>query len=427
MKKFWNFKSLDSKTGELYLYSEISSETWWGDETTPNTFKSDLDALGDVEVINVYQNSPGGDVFAGIAIANMLKRHKAQINMYVDGISASISSVITMSGDNIYMYKGSMLMIHNPWSLCIGNAEDMRKMAKDLDNIRDSLSECYMVNATDELTDELLIELLDKETWLNGAEASKYFNNIVVLEDEKRYVASVKDAKLLSQFKNMPVSITKMIADVNEPLDEQVIVDNSEELEIKDENADDEIIEGSEDIDAEIVNETDEVLEDSEEIKDESLDDEVKSENEADDLNDTNEDDSTNEVDETEVENLKTEITDLKNQLEILNAENERLVDIESKYNLINQESELNETKNSFKVKFEKLKAIEVFESEEVQTMISNSVSDKTMVNKLNELIIDLVLENKTNDTNNDIKDLNVKRIGNLIPAKSGISKYIEY
>ena len=75
-KKFWNFKAMDDKTGELTLYGEISDVTWWGDEITPKQFKEDLDALGDIDTLNVYINSPGGDVFAGQTIYSMLKRHK---------------------------------------------------------------------------------------------------------------------------------------------------------------------------------------------------------------------------------------------------------------------------------------------------------------------------------------------------------------
>ena len=86
--KFWNFKALDKDTGELTLYGEISNETWWGDEVTPKEFKADLDALGDINTLNIYINSPGGDVFAGQAIHSILKRHKAHKNVYIDGLAA---------------------------------------------------------------------------------------------------------------------------------------------------------------------------------------------------------------------------------------------------------------------------------------------------------------------------------------------------
>ncbi|WP_413770427.1 head maturation protease, ClpP-related, partial [Vibrio vulnificus] len=79
-------------------------------------FRDSLKQLGDVETNNLHINSPGGSVFEGIAIYNMLKNNPAQINVYVDALAASIASVIAMSGDNIFMPSNSMLMIHNPWT-----------------------------------------------------------------------------------------------------------------------------------------------------------------------------------------------------------------------------------------------------------------------------------------------------------------------
>ena len=136
-KRFWNFKALDEKTGELTLYGEISNETWWGDEVTPKEFKSDLDNLGEIDTLNIYINSPGGDVFAGQTIYSILKRHKAHKNVYIDGLAASIASVIAMAGNTIFMPKNAMMMIHNPWTVGMGNADEFRKLAEDLDKIRE--------------------------------------------------------------------------------------------------------------------------------------------------------------------------------------------------------------------------------------------------------------------------------------------------
>lgn len=141
--KFWNFKALDDNTGELTLYGEIANETWWGDEVTPKEFKADLDGLGEIDTLNIYINSPGGDVFAGQAIHSMLKRHKAHKNVYIDGLAASIASVVVMAGDRIFMPKNAMMMIHNPWTLGVGNASEFRKLAEDLDKIRESLIAAY--------------------------------------------------------------------------------------------------------------------------------------------------------------------------------------------------------------------------------------------------------------------------------------------
>jgi ATP-dependent Clp protease protease subunit len=199
-KKFWNLKALDEKTGELTLYGEISNETWWGDEVTPKEFKADLDNLGDIGTLNIYINSPGGDVFAGQAIHSMLKRHPSHKNVYIDGLAASIASVIAMSGDTIFMPKNAMMMIHNPWTIGMGNAIEFRKLAEDLDKIRESLVAAYEGHSA--LTKDEIIELMDEETWLTATECEEYgFCDVV--EEEKQLVASI-DKTLLTRYKNTP-------------------------------------------------------------------------------------------------------------------------------------------------------------------------------------------------------------------------------
>src|SRR5690606_20024488 len=109
--------------------------------------------LGRVETLNVFINSPGGSVFQGQAIYNILKRQKARVNVYIDGLAASIASVIAMAGDTIFMPKNAMMMVHNPWTFSIGNAQDLRKEADTLDKIRETLIEAYLSKAGDALTE----------------------------------------------------------------------------------------------------------------------------------------------------------------------------------------------------------------------------------------------------------------------------------
>lgn len=199
-KKFWNFKAIDKTTGELTLYGEISNDTWYGDEVTPKEFKAGLDSLGDIETLNVYINSPGGDVFAGQTIYSILKRHKAHKNIYVDGLAASIASVIAMAGSTIFMPKNSMMMIHNPWTFGVGNASDFRKLAEDLDKIRESLISAYEDRSA--LMRDEIIDIMDKETWLTASECEAYgFCDVV--EEEKQIAASI-DSGMLERYRNTP-------------------------------------------------------------------------------------------------------------------------------------------------------------------------------------------------------------------------------
>jgi ATP-dependent Clp protease protease subunit len=209
-KRFWNFKSLDEKTGELTLYGEISNETWWGDEVTPKEFKSDLDNLGEIDTLNIYINSPGGDVFAGQTIYSILKRHKAHKNVYIDGLAASIASVIAMAGNTIFMPKNAMMMIHNPWTVGMGNADEFRKLAEDLDKIRESLIAAYEGHSA--LTRDEIIEIMDAETWLTASECEEYgFCDVV--GEEKNMAASI-DKDVLARYKNTPKELIKIENDL---------------------------------------------------------------------------------------------------------------------------------------------------------------------------------------------------------------------
>lgn len=194
--------SADGEVGEIYIYGEITRYQWDETDVTANSFKEDLDNLGDVSTINVYINSPGGSVFEGVAIHNMLKRHKAKINVYIDALAASIASVIAMAGDTIFMPKNAMMMIHNPWTVAIGNAKELRKVADDLDRISVSAIESYLQKAGDKLDEKTLKQLLDEETWLTADEAKNY-GLCDVVQEPNNMAASISD-EFLQRYKNVP-------------------------------------------------------------------------------------------------------------------------------------------------------------------------------------------------------------------------------
>lgn len=188
-RKFWEVRATDaSSTGELLLYGEISDYTWWGDEVTPKQFREDLDALGDISELKVFINSPGGDVFAGQAIYSILRRHKAKVSVYVDGIAASAASLIAMAGDRIVMPHNAMLMIHNPWTLAAGDANHFLEVAEALDKVRDAMIAVYEERTS--LKKDEIAALLDAETWMTAAEAVEMgFADEV--EEAKQVAASV--------------------------------------------------------------------------------------------------------------------------------------------------------------------------------------------------------------------------------------------
>lgn len=202
-QKYWNFKaSTKEGEGDLYIYGDIVSWQWDDDDTSANSFKRDLDALGDITTLRLYINSPGGSVFEGVTIYNILKRHKARIIVHVDGLAASIASVIAMAGDEIHIPRNAMMMIHNPWTLTWGNAVELRKAADDLDRIGGSMKQTYLDRAGDKLDEPKLTELLDAETWLSAQECYDY-GLCDFVGDANQAAACVSD-ELFAKYHNVP-------------------------------------------------------------------------------------------------------------------------------------------------------------------------------------------------------------------------------
>lgn len=171
-KNFWKFKSFlnkdNKKEAEILLYGVIGDDGYW-DEVTSKEFADQLKEVEDATTIAVRINSPGGDVFAGQAIYSMLKRCKAQIVVYVDGLAASIASLVAMAGDKVIMPKNSMMMIHKPWTISAGNANDMRQQADTLDKVEESMLAAYVEKTG--LAEDEIKQLLADETWLTASMA----------------------------------------------------------------------------------------------------------------------------------------------------------------------------------------------------------------------------------------------------------------
>lgn len=145
----------------------IADESWYDDDVTPQLFKNDLYAeSGDV---TVWLNSPGGDCVAAAQIYNMLKEYPGNITIKIDGIAASAASLIATAGDEVLMSPVSMMMIHNPMTAAIGNADEMQKAAAMLDEVKDSIINAYELKTG--LTRAKLSHLMDDETWMNAVTA----------------------------------------------------------------------------------------------------------------------------------------------------------------------------------------------------------------------------------------------------------------
>jgi ATP-dependent protease ClpP protease subunit len=153
---------------DILIHEHIGAD-WFGDGLTSKKFAQDLAKLEGIRVINLRINSEGGSVVDGLGIYNTLAQHPARINVIVEGLAASMASAIAMVGDHIVMAEGALMMIHSPWSLAMGNAEDMRKAAEVLDMFEGSLLDIYSKRTG--MDRSKLAKMLAEETWMNGASA----------------------------------------------------------------------------------------------------------------------------------------------------------------------------------------------------------------------------------------------------------------
>lgn len=165
LDKSWFSASLsDTGAADITIFDEIGL---YG--VNAKDFAREFKALGQIDSINLHINSPGGEVFDGLAIHSMLRRSKAVVNVYIDGLAASIASVIAMAGDNIIMPENAMLMIHDPSGVVVGTSKEMRDLADAMDKIKSSMISAY--GSQTHLTRNEIADLMSKETWLTAQEA----------------------------------------------------------------------------------------------------------------------------------------------------------------------------------------------------------------------------------------------------------------
>lgn len=144
MSKFYEFKNKTDKNIDIYVYGEIigGSEKWDESDVTFNDFRDNLERLTGKETINMYINSVGGSVTTTQGIIAMLQRAKEKgvtINATIDGIGASCASFLPLVADNVYAYNSSLLMVHHPYTLCIGNVDELQKQIDLLNKIENSV------------------------------------------------------------------------------------------------------------------------------------------------------------------------------------------------------------------------------------------------------------------------------------------------
>jgi ATP-dependent Clp endopeptidase proteolytic subunit ClpP len=199
---------------EIWIYEEIGEDFWTGGGITAKNFQKELSAITSKQ-IDLHINSPGGAVFDGVTIYNLLRQHPANITTYIDGIAASIASVIALAGNKVIMAENALYMMHNPSGLVMGNSEDMRKMAEVLDKIRGTMTGVYMGKSGKE--EQEINAMLDAETWMTADEAMEA-GLIDEIGVEMDMAACARFIPIMAKagFKHVPDSIRENKKDPNE-------------------------------------------------------------------------------------------------------------------------------------------------------------------------------------------------------------------
>lgn len=152
----------------ITIYDQIGADWWTGEGTTAKRISGALRAIGDKHA-TVYLNSPGGDVFEGLAIYNLLREHQAGVTVKVVGVAASAAAIIAMAGSRIEVARAGFLMIHNSWTVAIGNQHDMRETADWLAPFDKTQVDIFAARTGE--SPEKIAKMLDTETWIGGQEA----------------------------------------------------------------------------------------------------------------------------------------------------------------------------------------------------------------------------------------------------------------
>lgn len=221
----------ESDKTQIFVSGDIMDDAWkgwsWGEdvETYPQDIRDIL--KGAKDQVEVVISSGGGDLFAGMAIANMLQRYEGHTKAIIDGLAASAASIIAFGCDEIEMPSNAYLMIHKPSIGLYGNADDLLKWADTLDELQVGLVQTYKTKILEGYTDEDVNNLINKETWLTGKSASEIFN--VKITDPVQ--VSNNFGQCILNYQNTPKELMSKVENKDEA--DQVQESKQKEIEIE--------------------------------------------------------------------------------------------------------------------------------------------------------------------------------------------------
>lgn len=207
-EKYWEIKNQTDTSAELYLYSAISS--WgkdWGDTSAKDVINA-VKELGNISQLKIFINSPGGTVSEGMAIKAFLARQTFKKDVYIDGLCASIATVIAFGiNADVHMESTALVMIHNAWTGVYGNASELRKAADDLEKNDEAIRQVYLERTAGKLSEEEISEMMKAETWFSASECLEYgFADEIVSGGTQ--AAALLPREYFDLYKNVPGSVS---------------------------------------------------------------------------------------------------------------------------------------------------------------------------------------------------------------------------
>lgn len=200
-----NIMAAAEKDNTISVFDPIGVDFWTGEGVTAKRIAGALRTIGAANDVVVNINSPGGDLFEGLAIYNLLREHKGQVTVKVLGLAASAASIIAMAGDDIQIARAGFLTIHDTWVAAVGNADDLRDVADQLEPFDAAMADIYAARSGMDV--KAVKKMMDAETWIGGADAvERGFADALLPSDEVKEDAASNTGKAAAYLAEMALA-----------------------------------------------------------------------------------------------------------------------------------------------------------------------------------------------------------------------------
>jgi ATP-dependent Clp protease protease subunit len=209
---FWRWRNAVEQDGaepELEFYGFISEYSWWDDDITPQLFKDQLYSNGQGGPVTIRMNSGGGDMIAASVIRSTIMEYPGKVTVRIDGLAASAATYVAMAGDLVRMQDTAYFMIHDPWTIAIGNVDDLKQVIDMLKSLKSGIVDAYASKT--KLPAEKLAKLMNDETWMSANEAKTLgFVDEVITASSKKSAPQATYVNALPQYYvNVPAALLK--------------------------------------------------------------------------------------------------------------------------------------------------------------------------------------------------------------------------